>query len=415
MLALGLLALAIAQPWVLPAHLLVIAVLLSSLLVTGQGSQGLSMVPTLKPWTRGLLIGHPPFPVRRDHVVLAMPDGMRPVCKRVAGMPGDRLRFADGGVFRAEAGGWRSLPLPLDVMQLDPQESQEVVVPDGHVYLLGDHVTSIDSRRFGPVPLSAVLGRYVPLLQRGAPDPVGLTEVDRAEIRELGELRPPALTRLQQVISAGGAGPDVVTLLLWRAWREAGRPERATDALERAWNAELHPESRGFWSHLLARELEPDPERCLAVVRRQLDRDPDTAFTTALRQWEATMLARSGRWSEALAAAERAGADQFVAVRISALLGLGRGDEAEALVAATEARAGWAHGSHGPYYRGLVLAAHGRDEEAVEALLAAIDLGFTDPELFRSTPHLARLREGPGWRRVAAALHEHGPGASPVG
>lgn len=394
------------SPWLLPPHLLVVTALVVALVVSAQGSHGQSMAPSLKPWTRGILLGTPPFPIRRDDVVLAIPEGLRPVCKRVAGLPGDRLRFAEGGVFRAERDGWVPLRLSFDAEQHDPRAQRELVVPEGCVWLLGDHVSSVDSRAFGAVPRAAVIGRYLPVWQAGASGPEPLSTEDRLELEALRAVAPRSLARVERVVSVGHCGGHCLSLALHFAWLEADRPDRAMEVAERAWRTAADPVARGLWTHLLAGDSATDPERCLAGVRRHLEVHPDTPFTTALRVWEATMLARTGRWDEALAAADVAGPDQLVAVRISALLGLGRIDEAEAVVDRAAAASSWADPSHGPYYRGLVAAARGDHDAAADALVAALARGFTDPDLLETTPHLAVLRRSPAWRRVSDALRD---------
>ena len=68
-----------------------------------------------------------------DVVVVKHPARKSSVCKRVLGLPGDTILHR--GLF---------------------------VVPDGHVWLEGDHpMNSSDSRHYGPVPLALVVGRVV--------------------------------------------------------------------------------------------------------------------------------------------------------------------------------------------------------------------------------------------------------------
>jgi signal peptidase I len=43
----------------------------------------------------------------------------------------------------------------------------EAVEPCGHLRLRGDDIDSVDSRRFGPVPRSSVLGRVVWHIKKG--------------------------------------------------------------------------------------------------------------------------------------------------------------------------------------------------------------------------------------------------------
>lgn len=68
-----------------------------------------------------------------DVVVIHHPDRKGTVCKRVLGLPGDSIL---------------------------PHSGRLVVVPDGHLWLEGDNPgNSSDSRQYGPVPLSLLVGR----------------------------------------------------------------------------------------------------------------------------------------------------------------------------------------------------------------------------------------------------------------
>ena len=87
---------------------------------------------------------------RGDVVVVEMPDG--PIVKRVAFLPGDEIAQIKIDTT------WRDL---VDVRQPlvhhHSDRYRTVRVPEGHVYVLGDNrAVSMDSREFGPVPLSAV-------------------------------------------------------------------------------------------------------------------------------------------------------------------------------------------------------------------------------------------------------------------
>ena len=118
------------------------------------------LTPRFSPYQRG------------DIVVFAEPGapaGSAPLIKRVVGLPGDTIELRGGHVV-------------LDGVALDepyiypgqvtlPLTSQSRwVVPDGSLFVLGDHrQDSRDSRWFGPVPIANVIGRawlrYGPLDQ----------------------------------------------------------------------------------------------------------------------------------------------------------------------------------------------------------------------------------------------------------
>jgi signal peptidase I len=100
-------------------------------------------------------------PERGDIVVFDPPTpSSKPYIKRVIGLPGERVTIRDGSVF-------------IDGQQLNEtylrgeetdcpgrDECEEVVVPEGHVFVLGDNRdNSQDSRGFGPVPVENIIGK----------------------------------------------------------------------------------------------------------------------------------------------------------------------------------------------------------------------------------------------------------------
>ncbi len=100
-------------------------------------------------------------PERGDVVVFQPPTGSdKPYIKRVIGLPGEQVTFASGDVFiDGEL---------LDEEYIDEKtrcnasrsDTCDVLVPDGFVYVLGDHRTnSSDSRAFGAVPVANIVGK----------------------------------------------------------------------------------------------------------------------------------------------------------------------------------------------------------------------------------------------------------------
>jgi signal peptidase I len=99
-------------------------------------------------------------PERGDVIVFDPPRGSdKPYIKRIIGLPGEEVTFGDGHVF-------------IDGVMLEEDyildrtgcgkrsDNCDVVVPEDHVYVLGDHRTnSSDSRVFGAVPLENVVGK----------------------------------------------------------------------------------------------------------------------------------------------------------------------------------------------------------------------------------------------------------------
>jgi signal peptidase I len=94
-----------------------------------------------------------------DVLVVQHPRRKGTVCKRVVGLPGDQILLGSGAssslsqlsnLYRPPAGrGGRG-------------SGQLLVVPDGHVWLEGDNpANSSDSRHYGPVPASLIVGRVL--------------------------------------------------------------------------------------------------------------------------------------------------------------------------------------------------------------------------------------------------------------
>jgi len=101
---------------------------------------------------------------RGDVVVFSRPPGLpagpddpKDLIKRVIGLPGDTLYTRDGAIYVND----RRLEepyLPEGTMTYDIDRPE--VVPEGHVFLMGDNREhSSDSRVFGPVDVDTVIGR----------------------------------------------------------------------------------------------------------------------------------------------------------------------------------------------------------------------------------------------------------------
>jgi signal peptidase I len=86
--------------------------------------------------------------------------------KRLAGVPGDKLRLADGKLYVND----RHLPLRgstgeiyhvfLPMAQYFKSSTETVTVPDGQYFVLGDNSgNSADSRMWGFVPAENIMGR----------------------------------------------------------------------------------------------------------------------------------------------------------------------------------------------------------------------------------------------------------------
>lgn len=89
---------------------------------------------------------------------------LAPLIKRIIAMPGDRLEIRDGLVFVNDA----QLAEPYlpggttTEAGADSEGAVDLIIPEGEIWVMGDHRgSSTDSRVFGPVPLSGVIGHAV--------------------------------------------------------------------------------------------------------------------------------------------------------------------------------------------------------------------------------------------------------------
>eukprot|EP00978_Attheya_sp_CCMP212_P048429 scaffold519546_cov67-Attheya_sp.AAC.1 len=114
-------------------------------------------------FTTGICVG--------DVVVLQHPDRDGTVCKRVLGLPGD-LVLSDTSPQKKRRRPPFRLVHPDGTEEFIEDEEKKVqktlegtellVVPDGHLWVEGDNsVNSLDSRSYGALPASLVLGRVV--------------------------------------------------------------------------------------------------------------------------------------------------------------------------------------------------------------------------------------------------------------
>lgn len=98
---------------------------------------------------------------RGDIVVFNPPNDDKPYIKRIIGLPGDEIAFRDGHVFV----NGEQLDEAHIVKQTNcPTAScrEPTIVPEGHVYVLGDNRTSSeDSRFFGPITIDSIIGKAI--------------------------------------------------------------------------------------------------------------------------------------------------------------------------------------------------------------------------------------------------------------
>jgi signal peptidase I len=98
-------------------------------------------------------------PERGDVVVFNPPTNSdKPYIKRIIGLPGEEVTFADGRVY--VNGELLDEDYIDDRTRCGPRDQCDVIVPEDSVFVLGDHRSnSSDSRVFGPVPVENVVGK----------------------------------------------------------------------------------------------------------------------------------------------------------------------------------------------------------------------------------------------------------------
>lgn len=131
--------------------------------------------PRWRPYERGeIIVFHLPPELGQPNM---------PYIKRIIGLPGDTISLLDGRVYVSSAG---STPAPLEEPYLARDELGRLLatqclatdcpaswtVSEGQFFVLGDNRTaSLDSRYFGTIEASTVIGRawlrYVPLHRFG--------------------------------------------------------------------------------------------------------------------------------------------------------------------------------------------------------------------------------------------------------
>lgn len=129
--------------------------------------EGTSMFPTLLDGER-LIVNKMIYrfkqPQRGDIIVFYHESGARYI-KRVIGIPGDRVAFRDDQLYiNGEKKDEPYIREEIERYQLDgnqwTEDFEEVVVPDGQLFVMGDHrPVSDDSRQFGAISVESVIGR----------------------------------------------------------------------------------------------------------------------------------------------------------------------------------------------------------------------------------------------------------------
>lgn len=144
---------------------LVIFLLLHTFVGLTYAVEQTSMEPTLEPAQR-LIVDRltPRFdPYKPGDIIVfdarALPDLKAPLIKRVIAIEGSVVEISDGRVH--VDGVVLDEPYTFGDEPTQPAtEATRWVVPPGHLFVLGDHrAVSVDSRTFGPIEISSVIGR----------------------------------------------------------------------------------------------------------------------------------------------------------------------------------------------------------------------------------------------------------------
>ena len=143
---------------------LVVALLVTRFLVQAFFIPSLSMYPALDNGDRVLVnkLSYRLHEIRRGDLIVFErpadegPSQVKDLIKRVVGLGGERIEARDGRVMI----DGKPLPEPYLPPGVQTTNLEPLVVPDGHVFVMGDNRDdSRDSRFFGPLPEDLVIGR----------------------------------------------------------------------------------------------------------------------------------------------------------------------------------------------------------------------------------------------------------------
>jgi len=201
---------AVAKPFYIPSESMLPNLLVGDRLIVTKFPYGysyLSLVPQILPQMDGRIFGS--LPERGDVVVVKSPDKHEDWIKRVIGLPGDTVQMKNGALWINGTAVPRQLMSPLDIAEtpnsrcdllpmyrvqtpqgpacryprvretldgrsydtldlgLTPQDdTPPVIVPEGHVFLMGDNRDNSRDSRFGTeegglglLPVENIVGR----------------------------------------------------------------------------------------------------------------------------------------------------------------------------------------------------------------------------------------------------------------
>lgn len=376
-------------------------------------SSGTSLYPTVAPRSVGVVLATPPGSLRRGDLVAVATASGRSIVRRVIALQGDTVVASAHGVTVNDAPPAGSV-LPANTLQIEPSLGLQWRLGPQEVFLLGDHIGSRDSRHVGPVRRADIIGRYYPVFGWGRVEPTGLTPADEADIAWVRGGTAQARAPLERMLAVAGWRRGHLAIVLRWAMIELGDWNREEALLERMLGGEDEPQDRALWAMLLAerRMIFGRPASALdALDASGTDHGECAARIAELR---AAALARMGWWQPALVAGleweHRWPGRGLSLARLAALIGLGRLDEAERLIAHTTRADHWGLPCWEPYYRACLHTARGDLAPAARSVDEAIKAGFLDQNLLRSARLLDPLRQSEHWAEIersftAPAVH----------
>ena len=148
---------------------LVVALVVKTFLFQAFYIPSASMEPTLEKGDRVLVnkLSYDLHDINRGDIVVfelppdkVGPDGIKDLIKRVIGLPGETIESRDGVVYID--GKRLEEPYLPDGVTTDNPAIEKQVVPEGHIFVLGDNRDNSADSRFanrGPIPIADVIGR----------------------------------------------------------------------------------------------------------------------------------------------------------------------------------------------------------------------------------------------------------------
>ena len=104
-------------------------------------------------------------PARGDVIIMRYPlDTRKFFIKRIIGLPGETVSITGDKITITPAGGGSNITLDEAYIKNIGNDSMTITLDDSHYFVMGDNrPASSDSRRWGPLPSSDIVGR--PLLR----------------------------------------------------------------------------------------------------------------------------------------------------------------------------------------------------------------------------------------------------------